>query len=63
MSKRYRIRLSCHDCTGQDFQGCFDGGTELVDETFETVEAANAYAESKDWSGPWEWEIEEEIDD
>lgn len=28
----YFVRLSCPDCTGEDPQGCFDGGTELIDE-------------------------------
>lgn len=28
----YFVRLSCRDCTGEDPQGCFDGGTEILED-------------------------------
>ncbi|HEX9059127.1 MAG TPA: hypothetical protein VF941_03015 [Clostridia bacterium] len=46
--------MSCGDCTGEDPQGCFDGGTEQHE--FDSLEKAIEYAErvTKD-VGPWEY--------
>lgn len=56
----FQVLLSCRDCTGEDPLGCFDGGTEWLNEgqTFATREEADAagYAETKG-CGPWEWEV------
>lgn len=27
---RYRVFIYCRDCSGEDYQGCFDGGSEEV---------------------------------
>lgn len=34
----FLLQVWCPDCTGEDFQGCFDGGSE--EEWFKTAEAA-----------------------
>jgi hypothetical protein len=36
----YKYRVWCPHCLDEDFQGCFGGGWELSDETFQTVEDA-----------------------
>ncbi len=28
----YRVRVWCPDCCGEDFQGCFEGGSEVLHE-------------------------------
>lgn len=35
---KYRYRLSCPDCMGIDPLGCFGGGTQISEETFDTVQ-------------------------
>jgi hypothetical protein len=66
---RYRVRLWCRDCTGEDSQGCFEGGIEIVTDdgapfgeaTFATVEEARE--EGHEWTkdcGPWRFEIIDE---
>lgn len=62
----FRVRLWCRDCTGEDPQGCFDGGTQLLETsappfdpaTFPTLSAAvdAGHAETKD-CGPWEFDV------
>lgn len=58
---KYRYRLWCGDCRDIDSQGCFDGGTELSEETFDTYgEAENA---GSDMAGPcslWEYCVTDE---
>jgi hypothetical protein len=60
----YRVRLWCRDCTGEDPQGCFDGGSELLESplgvvadygTEEEAEAAGRQAVRN--CGPWEYEV------
>lgn len=47
--KRYKITIWCDACSfGQDSQGCFGGGSEDIDQTFETREEAENYAEEND---------------
>lgn len=61
---RYRYRLWCHDCTDEDPQGCFDGGTQTSEETFDTPgEAADAGADYVDDVGPWDYEVIDEEGD
>jgi hypothetical protein len=57
----YRVRIFCRDCLGNDETGCFDGGTELLEGWFPTIDQAGdrgmrAAAEGE----AWEWEV---IDD
>ncbi len=55
---KYRYRLFCPDCLGNDPQGCFDGGySSPSEEEFDTVyEAAQAGFEAVD-DVIWEWEV------
>lgn len=71
MKPPFRVRVGCYDCTGEDFQGCFDGGFEYVmayklnpSETapaeFLTIEAARiamSEAVAKFDGAPWFAEI------
>lgn len=63
----YRVRLWCRDCTGQDPQGCYDGGTELIREPhpsfevrkFATLrEAIDAGYEATRGCAPLEFDVE-----
>lgn len=47
------VELSCRDCTGEDPQGCFDGGTEQKE--FDSLEEAIKYAERVTSDVPWEY--------
>jgi hypothetical protein len=58
----YRVRLSCSDCTGEDPLGCFDGGTELLNngQEFATIEDAERAGDDETRGcAPWDYEIEE----
>jgi hypothetical protein len=58
----FQVRLSCRDCTGEDEQGCFEGGTELLNdgEQFDTRElAAAAGIAAIRGVGPWHFEVED----
>jgi hypothetical protein len=37
---KYRYEIWCKDCRDSDSMGCFGGGTELSEETFETADEA-----------------------
>lgn len=58
---KYHYRIWCHDCTGSDPQGCFDGDTSTSDETFDTPEeAADAGSEMTSDVGPWDYYVVDE---
>lgn len=54
----WKLRIWCGDCSfGQDPQGCFDGGEEVLDETFATKEEAEAHGlREGHGNGPYEFE-------
>lgn len=49
------VELSCGDCTGEDEQGCFEGGTELKE--FDSLEKAIKYAERVTNDTIWEYRL------
>ncbi len=56
----YRVVLYCSDCTGEDPDGCFDGGTEALEETFTDLELAHeAGWKATHDVGPWGYVIED----
>lgn len=63
---KYRVRIFCPDCTGDDYQGCFDGGTELlcgpgIDDgpiEFDTKEEAESAGADECAKSIWKFEIE-----
>lgn len=58
---RWRYRLWCPDCTGVDPDGCFEGGTELSEDTFETEQEAVAAAITACYDDSiWRYEIEKD---
>ncbi len=61
VAPRYRVRLWCHDCgSGQDPMGCFEGDSELQDESYATHEEAEAAGKEAINGPPWGFEIEED---
>lgn len=70
---RYRVRLWCSDCTGEDPQGCFDGDTQLLSDDappfdvrlFATLrEAVDAGYDATDGNAaPREFDVETESGD
>lgn len=59
------VVLSCSDCTGEDPDGCFDGGTESVYEDPKTHEPIMSEDQANEigWRiianvGPWEFRAE-----
>ncbi len=56
---RYAVELYCADCSfGQDPLGCFDDGTELQPDTWDSVaEAKRAGWDAVRNCGPWEFRI------
>ena len=57
---KFRVRIYCPDCTGEDMGGCFDGGTKLLDDIFETREQAEKAGDEYVDDSIWNYEIEEE---
>jgi hypothetical protein len=55
----YKFRVWCPSCLDEDFQGCFGGGWELSEETFQTVEDAIKAADEFTKDSPWCWDIVE----
>lgn len=52
--KRYRYRVWCADCFSEDYQGCFNGGYDISEETFDTPQQANeAGEEAAGACGTW----------
>ena len=61
MSKIWKVRVWCRDCgNGQDPQGCFDGGHEVLDDTFETEDQAEDAGADYCNGPPWDWETFQE---
>lgn len=55
---KYKVLTWCEDCTDIDYYGCFDGGTELSEETFDTKEGAEAFIDAKGpGPAPWVYEV------
>lgn len=66
MTPPFRVRLWCSDCTGIDPQGCFDGGTLILESDeapfdpidFPTLRAAiDAGHEAVRGGGPLEFDV------
>jgi hypothetical protein len=55
----YKFRVWCPSCLDEDPQGCFGGGWELSEETFQTVEEAIRAADDYVKDSNWEWDIVE----
>jgi hypothetical protein len=55
-NKKYKVIITCPDCTGVDFQGCGDGYPWELDETFDTIEEAND-AGDEATGDTWEYEV------
>lgn len=55
----YRLLLWCRDCNGYDFQGCFDGGSELQEEVYPTITEAIKAGYKETDGPPWEFEIQD----
>jgi len=55
---QYCTVIWCPDCTGVDFEGCFDGGIERLG-PFATREAAKAAGDKYTRDGIWQFDIEE----
>jgi hypothetical protein len=59
--EKYRYRVWCDDCTGEDPEGCFDGSTHLSEETFDTWDKANnAGAGYVHDVAPWDYCVTDE---
>ena len=54
---KYKVIISCPDCTDEDPQGCFDGGTE--EEIFDTFKKAEEYGWKITGDNIWKFEIVE----
>ena len=54
--KRWRLTVWCPDCTGQDFDGCFDGGVETKE--FPSREDAERAGDAATRDCIWEYEVE-----
>lgn len=66
----YFVRLSCRDCTGEDPRGCFDGGTEMLEDEhseqriFADVASAREAGRAEMRTCPvWEYEVVDEDGD
>ena len=56
---RFRYRVWCPDCSGVDYQGCFDGFDYLSEETFATYEEADKAGDEYTKKWIWEYEVTE----
>jgi len=58
---KWKVRVWCNDCGfGQDPMGCFEGGSEVLDEVFETVEVAEDAGSDYCKCSTWDFELLEE---
>lgn len=57
-ARRWRYVLRCPDCTGQDEQGCFGGGSEESEETYATAAEADAAGAACVARSIWEYDLE-----
>jgi hypothetical protein len=58
----WRVRIWCRDCAGDgDEQGCFGGGSEVLDEEFETEEQARDFGYAKTRGVPWEFQVFQKV--
>jgi hypothetical protein len=53
----YRVRIWCHDCFGEDPMGCFGGEDELLEDVYETQEAAEAAGDEACDNGVYRFEV------
>jgi hypothetical protein len=57
------VKLWCPDCCGEDFQGCFEGGTEILSDRdgepniFATRETAEEIGELEVYDTIWKFEV------
>jgi hypothetical protein len=59
----WRLRIWCRDCgDGMDPMGCFNGGAEVTDDSYETKAAAEAAGWEVCSGPPWAFEVFEEDD-
>ena len=58
---KYDVSVWCPDCSGQDYQGCFDGLDEH--KVFDTLEEAKIWGEGMVGKGIWRFNIEEVAED
>lgn len=58
----FRLEVWCLDCAGEDFEGCFEGGTEILDEFFSTPDEAieQGWKRQPNATHPWRFRV---IDD
>ena len=57
MSK-WKVRVWCKECGfEQDPMGCFEGGSEVLDEVFDTKEAAEDIGADYGKGAPWDFEV------
>ena len=60
---KYRYRIWCHDCCGEDEYGCFMGASELSEKVFNSKEEAEAAGEkATDGCCVWEFEVVEDTE-
>ena len=56
--KKFVAVVWCTDCNGVDFQGCFDGGVERLEQSDTPEEAEQAAISYIDGQSLWKYEIE-----
>ena len=56
----YRYRLRCPDCLGIDELGCFDGQTDLSEDSYPTEQDAIDAAEKVVADCIWQYDIQSE---
>lgn len=57
---RYHYRLWCSDCCGEDYRGCFDGGTETDGTPYDTPQEANKAGWEATLRNIWEYDVVDE---
>lgn len=54
----FQVEVWCQDCCGEDFYGCFEGGSEKAEETFSSIEAAIAHGQGISLQQhPWKFRV------
>ncbi len=56
---KYYYQLWCPDCRGEDYQGCFGGGTETIG-PYDTPQEANKAGWNDTLDGIWEYQVVDE---
>lgn len=55
--KKYTVLVWCEECTGEDYEGCFDGSTMTLG-PFNSEKEAEEAAEKYIKSSIWKYEIQ-----